>query len=288
MTSMFNLATATRFNGGLKAPHTALALDNDQLRRVAPSIFAEKPWGAMSSKYQFFPTSQVIDKMRTEGFMPVKAGQGKCRIEGKGDFTKHIIRFRHQDFLARQTGDEIPEIVLLNSHDGTSAYKLMAGLFRVVCMNGLVVSSFDMGTVNVRHSGRGSLIDDVIEGTYTVVEDLPKIMGQVDAMKSTLVTVPQQEAFAKAALEVRDTALAIEPAALLMPRRLEDRAEAGDRQSVWKTLNVVQENLVRGGMTGTGSTGRRSSLRAIKNPNADLKTNRALWTLAQEFQKLAA
>jgi len=264
-------------------------LTDDDLRRVAPSIFADRPWSTMSQKYQFFPTSQVIAKMRSEGFMPVKAGQGKCRIEGKGEYTKHIIRFRHQDFLARSTGDEIPEIVLVNSHDGTSAYKLMAGLFRVVCMNGLVVSSFDMGTVNVRHSGRGSLIDDVIEGTYTVVEDLPKITSQVDAMKSTLVTLPQQEAFAKAALEVRETALAIEPAALLQPRRYQDRAEDdGNRRSVWKTLNVVQENLVRGGMEGVGSTGRRSSLRAIKNPNADLKTNRALWTLAQEFQKLAA
>ena len=31
-------------------------LTNDQLRRVAPSIFAERPWHAMSDAYAFIPT----------------------------------------------------------------------------------------------------------------------------------------------------------------------------------------------------------------------------------------
>ncbi len=35
-------------------------------------------------------------------------------------------------------GAEANEIILLNSHDGTSGYQMLAGQFRFVCSNGLV------------------------------------------------------------------------------------------------------------------------------------------------------
>ncbi|MBV8275090.1 MAG: DUF932 domain-containing protein, partial [Verrucomicrobia bacterium] len=33
-----------------------------------------------------------------------------------------------------------PEVVLVNSHDKSSAYQLHCGLFRLVCTNGMVIS----------------------------------------------------------------------------------------------------------------------------------------------------
>lgn len=69
-------------------------LSNEQLMRVAPSIFAAQPWERMSNRYTFIPTIQIVDKMRAEGFQPVAAMQSRTRIEGKQDFTKHLIRFR--------------------------------------------------------------------------------------------------------------------------------------------------------------------------------------------------
>ena len=65
---------------------------------------------------------------------------------GKSEFTKHMIRFRHMGANVVKVGDNIPEkVILINSHDGTSAYKLYSGIFRVVCTNGLVVLLSEYG-----------------------------------------------------------------------------------------------------------------------------------------------
>jgi hypothetical protein len=130
--------------------------DND-LMRVAPSIFAEEPWERMSGRYRFVPTIRVVEKLRGEGFFPVNASQGRTRIPGKKDFTRHMIRFR-QDNKKMLVGQELPEVVLLNSHDGSSAYSLMAGVFRLICSNGMVVPAASVGSMKVRHSGSETLV----------------------------------------------------------------------------------------------------------------------------------
>jgi hypothetical protein len=58
-------------------------LTNDMIRARAPSAFAETPHDSRSERYAFIPTSQVIDAMRNEGFLPVFAAQSRSRIEGK-------------------------------------------------------------------------------------------------------------------------------------------------------------------------------------------------------------
>src|SRR5262249_45745551 len=100
-----------------------------------------------------------------QGFLPVRAQQSRTRIAGKGDFTKHLLRFRHASMADSAVQSTVPEIVLINSHDGTSAYKLSPGLYRVLCTNGLVVKSSGIDEISVRHGGRESLIQEVIEGS---------------------------------------------------------------------------------------------------------------------------
>jgi len=74
----------------------------------------------------------------------------------------------------------VPEIVLQNAHDGTSAYKLSLGLYRVVCTNGLVVKSAGIEDIRVRHSGAASLVDEVIEGSYRIIDEAPRALAQVE------------------------------------------------------------------------------------------------------------
>ena len=132
-------------------------LTNEQIMRLAPSAFAVEKHESRSERYAYIPTSEVIDGLRGNGFVPMFAKQGNSRVPGKADFTKHLIRFRHEGQAAglRQVGDTSPEVILVNSHDGTSAYKIMAGLFRLVCLNGMVVA--DRGFANMgstQHSRR--------------------------------------------------------------------------------------------------------------------------------------
>lgn len=257
------------------------SLDNDTLRRSVPSIFADSPWGGMSHRYKMVPTIEVVDMLRDRDFMPVRAEQSRTRIEGKGDFTKHMIRFRHVDkMLVNAVGDEFPELVLVNSHDGTSAYKFLAGIFRLACTNGMVVQSSQHGSISVRHSGGSDFQDRVIDATFQVMNSAEETIPRIEAWKQIQLSGPQREAFAAAAHELKanDT---IQPAQLLRPRRETDR-----RNDLWTTANVIQEHVIRGGDRGYSASGRRSTTRPVKSVGEDLRLNRALWTLTEKMAEL--
>ena len=75
--------------------------------------------------------------------------QTRVRHDDRRDYTKHMIRLRHASQI---NGREANEIILLNSHDGTSSYQMLAGMFRFVCSNGLVCGD-TVANVRVPHKG---------------------------------------------------------------------------------------------------------------------------------------
>lgn len=276
----YGFTRSDRFSGN----RTVTVLDDDGLRRIAPSVFASSPWQTMSSRYKFIPTIDVVDWMRNEGFMPVRALQSRSRIEGKGEFTKHMVRFRHKDnleFQVQTVGQEFPEITLVNSHDGTASYQLYPSIFRAVCTNGLIVHSQDMDGVNVRHKGGSDFHNEIIDATYRIVSETPKTLAQIGEFKQIQLTAPQREAFGNAALELQASET-LEARHILKARRQEDTDG-----SLWTTLNAVQENLIQGGVTSRNpANGRRSTTKGVKSVDGDVKTNRALWRLSEEMAKL--
>lgn len=263
------------------------ALTNEALFIKAPSIFATQPWERMSSKYTFIPTIQIVEKMRAEGFQPFSASQARTRIAGKGEFTKHLIRFRDMrsgDVAAMQAlGGLIPEIVLTNSHDGASCYRIDAGVFRCVCINGLVVGDCFGEQIKVRHSGS---VDGIIEASYQVVEEFPKVLAAADSYSQLQLSAPQQKAFAAAAISLRydDGEAPITADQIIRPRRSADADP-----NLWNTFNTVQENLVGGGLRGRNTeTQRRLRTRPVSGISENTRLNKALWTLTEEMRKLAA
>ena len=139
----------------LRADHP---LSDDQIRSVAPSIFAKEKHQSRSDRYTYIPTGEVLGALRKEGFQPFMVCQTRVRDTGKREHTKHMLRLRH---AAQINGAEANEIILLNSHDGSSSYQMMSGQFRFVCANGLVCGRTD-NDVRVRH--KGDVVGDVIEG----------------------------------------------------------------------------------------------------------------------------
>ena len=119
-----------KLNKGVLDMHEPLT--NEQLYRFAPSIFAQEKHGSRSDKYTYIPTIEVVNGLRKEGFQPFWAVQSRSRDENKRNFTKHMIRLRHENQIADR---EVCEIVLINSHDGTSSYQMMCGIFRLVCQD---------------------------------------------------------------------------------------------------------------------------------------------------------
>ena len=270
-------------------------LSNEAIRRVAPSVFATEAWEGVSDKYEFIPTIGIVDALRSEGFFPVKVQQSLCRIPGKRDFTKHLIRFRREadmtnlprvvngnahHFYAKDEQPIIPEVVLTNSHDRSGSFVLDAGLFRQLCSNGLIVSAGSFGSIRTRHVASNAA-DNVIEGVYSVVEEFPHVLEQVNVWQQKVLNERQQLAFAAAACELRwgDTA-PVRPEQLLQIRR------AGDRPNdVFTTMNRIQENIIKGGVRGRGKTNKRLTTRAVNSVNEDVRLNKALWRLTEELAK---
>ena len=258
-------------------------LNDDVLRAVAPSVFAERPYHKVSDRYAFIPTLAVLNGLRNEGWLPVSAQEQRVRLEDKRGFTKHMLRFRHQDARPLSNlGDVYPELVLVNSHDRGSSYILHAGLFRLACLNGMVVSTGDFGSIKVAHTGKDDIVGRVIEGTYEIVKDLPRIIGNVEAMRATELTEPEQVAFAESAMALRwDGQAPVTADQLLTVRRYDDRGP-----DLWHTFNRVQEGIMKGGLHGVASTGRRLRTRAVGSINEDVRINRALFMLAEKMVEL--
>ncbi|VWD64077.1 F plasmid gene 32-like protein [Burkholderia lata] len=253
---------------------------DDQIRRVAPSIFADGKHESRSERYTYIPTIDVLRGLRNEGFQPFMICQTRVRDSGKREFTKHMLRLRHADQI---TGEEADEIVLLNSHDGTSSYQMLAGTFRFVCQNGMVAGE---NIADIRMPHKGNVVQNVINGAFDVLDGFDLILEQKNGMRAVTLDRDEQHTFARSALALRydptevDAPAPISERQLLAPRRFEDR-----RDDLWTVFNRVQENLTKGGLHGRSRSGRAMSTRPITGIDQNVKLNRALWMLADAMRQ---
>jgi hypothetical protein len=262
----------------------SISLEN--LRRKVPSIFTESGSNKTSDKYQHISTAKIINGLLNEGFAPTWATQCRTRLTDKRAFTKHMLRFRHVN--ARPTASGLyPEIVLINSHDGLSSYRLMAGVFRLVCSNGLVAgNTYD--EIRIRH--QGDILGNVIEGTYHVIEDSKKMIESAEKMSALTLNNQEKEIFVEAAHSIRfensPISEAIEPTKLLTPRRFAET----NKNDLFTVFNIVQENLIKGGVRGyvrdANGYHKRIRTRAINSIDQNTILNRALWSLAEKMMQV--
>ncbi|MDD4937137.1 MAG: DUF932 domain-containing protein [Acidiphilium sp.] len=272
---------ASRFAYRSPALRSASPLTDDQIAAVAPSIFAHEPHESRSERYTYIPTIDVLRGLRKEGFEPFFVVQTRVRNLDKREHTKHMIRLRHADQI---NGREANEIILLNSHDGTSSYQMLAGMFRFVCQNGMVCGDVES---DIRVPHKGDVVGQVIEGAFEVLDGFEAATEQREGMQALTLNSGEQTAFARAALALKydneDAPAPITEDQLLTPRRFEDRSA-----DLWTTFNRVQENMTKGGLRGRNRTGRTTTTRPVNGIDQSVKLNRALWVLADELRRLRA
>lgn len=288
MFTSFNSGRIARFGAGATILRSNTALDDDALRAAAPSVFADVAHESRSARYSHIPTSEVLRGLRAEGFMPYEVRQGGSRDDAKRGFTKHLLRLRHATDIEQHgfnRAENVRELVLLNSHDGTSSYKLMSGIFRIVCSNGLIAAQ-DGLEQRVAHTG--DVVNKVIEGAYTILHEGEKVTHAIEDMRSVELSREEQDIFANSALALRyedGKAPDVQPYQLHQPRR---QADVGN--DLWRTFNRTQETLINGGMHYThrnanGARSRRES-RPVNGIDGNVALNRALWVLADSMAKL--
>jgi hypothetical protein len=207
--------------------------------------------------------------------------QTRVRHEDRREYTKHMLRLRHASQI---TGSEANEIILLNSHDGSSSYQMLAGMFRFVCQNGLVCGN-NLTDVRVPH--KGQVADQVIEGAYEVLQGFEQVEHSRDAMQAITLSDGEAEVFARSALTLKydnpGKSLPITESQILEPRRSDD-----ERSDMWSIFNRIQENFVKGGLIGRSANGRQQRTRPVQGIDQNIRLNRALWLLADGLRQLKA
>ena len=161
------------------------SLNMDELKMICPEIATPEINPALrqklgiTDKYVHVPTEKVIEDVMKLGWTPINA----YRVASRGKRTgtgRHMVKFINYDFM-QEGKTEYPELLLTNSHDGTTAFKLDVGIFRLVCSNGMVVKSQDFGSMRVRHYGYDF---ETIKGAVNeLVEQIPDYLKQVEDMK---------------------------------------------------------------------------------------------------------
>ena len=246
----------------------------DQLRTIAPSIFAEQPAAKVSDRYGFVPTVDVVEELGNRGLVPVFAGQTMSRDHDNRPFAKHLLRFRPQ-YAPTVVGQSVPEVVLMNSHDGSSGFKLWLGLFRMVCCNGMIISDSVLGQVSVSHRSNAAQI--VGDQSIGFMGQIDHIEDRVRRVMDRVLSPLEQGQLADTAATIRwgnDRPAGLDHNNLLIARRFDD---AGD--TLWAVLNRIQENVVKGGVN-LNRPRRQSSTRVLRSVGDDARINAKLWEAA--------
>ena len=252
--------------------------NEELLRTYAPAAFATEPEeGRVSDRYSFLPTTDILEILQDEGWTAWKAQQVSARTWSK-DHAKHIIRLKHEDLDMKSfdVGDSFPEMLLMNAHNGLGSYDLMGGIFRMVCSNGMVISESDFGKIHIRHIGFEA--KQVVEASQALILNASKVADKINSWQNIELSPRSQQDFFADAAKIRfenpDDGIINDISTI--------RREADRGNDLWRTFNVAQENLIRGGFRN-GNTNRM--VRPISNIQKDVKFNAELWDLASTYSE---
>ena len=255
----------------------------EELRAIAPSIFTKVGSEDTSDKYTHIPTDQVIKDMELLGWGVVDAKEVKARKETTVGFQKHLVVFRNNDVVINgEDGDTVyPQVLLTNSHDGKNAFKFTAGLFRMICENGLVIATETFEDIKVRHMGYDF---ETLQGTIKeMVAKLPLTVEAMNTMKGIELEEEQMFNLAKSFLDIRVEGTDNTFDKHAIEEVLESQRKKDEGNMLWEVFNRVQENIMEGNFQYKTLKGKVRQARIIKNFNQDQELNKKLFSKALEF-----
>ena len=244
-----------------------------------PSVIQNHAHSKLTQKYKFVPTTQLVEDLSRQGWQLSAVQEKTTRLASRQGFQKHLLRFRHSNYNLDLRDKLVPEIIVTNSHDGTAAFQLMAGIFRVICSNGLIVASNMFGSYLIKHIGY--TIDKVAEATADILKIVPQVAGRISEFETIELTPDERGVYAAAAVEIKYG----KPDRYNVDEVLRAHRKEDKDFSLWSTYNVVQENLIKG---GEYRIGRRGLINAagINSIDRNVAINRALWAMTERMAEL--
>ena len=272
------------------------ALNDKEIEHLCPVAFkstmtkAEIKKLGLSDHYSFVPTMNVVNDLRALGYEVVDAKQVKARKKSTNGYQKHMLTFEHPKYKV-EGKEEYPQILLTNSHDGGNAFTLSAGIFRLVCSNGLVIKTEDYGSARLVHKGYS--FEAVQKLVKEFEETVSEVLNKITEMKKVQLTKEQQIKFAKQAALLRFTAKSYNEDNIADVVNIDDllnvdrKEDAGN--GLYEVFNRVQESIVQGKYLYAASgkvkdaTAKTRKARPIKNFKQSIDVNKKLSALAFEL-----
>ena len=262
---------------------SAKFMSKEVINNAAPSVFTTIPSDEVSDKYTHIPTEKVIDDMQSLGWGVVEAKEVKARTKHTKGFQKHLLVFRNNDIVINgEDGDTVyPQILLTNSHDGKNAFTFTAGLFRMICANGLVIADEQFEDVKMRHMGY--TFKDLQIMIKDMVEKLPLTVESMNKMKLVELEEKQVLELAKSLLDIRVEGTDNTFNDVAINNVLETQRKEDEGMGLWEVFNRVQENIINGNFYYNTKSGKQRQARIIKNFKQDIDLNRNMFEKAMEY-----
>lgn len=244
-----------------------------------PAVLAQEPSKEVSGRYSFIPTTRLIEDLQSLDWLPVGA-KGSKRPQDIA--SRHMVRFRSREHTDAPLHTVCPELVIVNAHDGSSAFVLFAGAYRQVCSNGLVFAENIFASIKIRH--RSYNYETARDAVFRYAAQMPQITQKVQELQAIHLDETLKMTFARQAVALRfadrpDATHLVDLHSLLRPMRSADNG-----QDVWSVLNILQEKLMNGKFL-IGDKKRQA--RPIQNVQRTISLNQRLFDLAESMGKLA-
>jgi hypothetical protein len=238
-----------------------------------------------ATRYKPVSTLDLIDTLGERGFKVrnIAGAYSSKSFKAHGRHTVELVNAQ----ASLDIGGTFPQIRITNSYDGKSGLRIEAGIFRLVCSNGL--TNLLSGTVDsYRHlAGIEGALDyvDTFAAHWETVGDKIEHMQQIELPREkeeklarAFAILRQQEIWGSK-FNINTFNVAAET--MLTPVR---PADSGSDS--WTTFNILQEKVLTGGYSHQPGTGDKRVLwktaRGISNPYTASRINEKLFPLFEQ------
>jgi hypothetical protein len=243
----------------------------------------------LTPRYSHISTTRIADTLREAGWEFSDGTTRRARTPERAAHAAHVLRFRNANVPT--VNGNIVEAVVLNSHDGSTAFELGFGVYRIACANGLVVRTATVGSVRLVHSGLN--LDNVFNAAKSLADRAPEVASTIERWSGTQLDHDLALQMSSRMARARWGDRFVE-ADLLAPRRSDDT-----RSDLWTVFNRAQESVIRGGMDVTlrrnlhvqdgtvdgitieSQTTRKAT--AIRGALKQMRLNQELFAIASEY-----
>ena len=277
----------------------------------APASLSTSAAPTVSSRYAFINSAKAIDILADYGFHATAAQQQKSRDKSKAPYAAHMLRFQNEAFA---TGEGIPELLLLNSHNKRTSLGLGQGFFRYACSNNVVLATSGIFQ-RLRHNAATESAFEKLVAEKAA--GLPETMARIETMQNAPISNVDAFSMVSDMCEARGWRLSFgQPALdlkavinpepknasyynentisdLLTVRRTEDKS-----RTVWNIFNRVQECFCSANngfapvrIVSTSKKfpeGRERKARSVRSIAGNTALNAKLFSIGETYAKEAA